>query len=637
MKFSFITTASLLMATVVAAEDSDTTVKNSKTTATTNSLSIVPSTSNTKVVVTVGESTSTSGTTTTSSSSSSSSKTTSSESVTSYVTEGSADKALLKIVLTKDNNSETYYNGIFRVGSDTVELRIDTLQPDLWVMNANDIYNCSYFDDEINEELSSYGTGYFETASTGIATETICAQGGEYTTSTDQIFPSPEPSLGIYNQERYDLPYINGISANGVLLTDTVAFLSSRDYLIWLGNFTFADVNDTNVYYGGVGLAGNPTGSGFLDTLTNLGLIKSPSYSMWFYNDTGDSYGIGELILGAVDTKYLDGSFLEFDMLPHTGPKFTGGRSDLIDRLRLPIIAVDDILVQNSDSGQSTSLSSDAGTIPVALDSRSAYSFLPLSVIINLAVQTNALYSSTLDRWIVDCTLIRDLNAYIEFDIGSLTVQVPLNKFLTNAFVDTQQLTYSSGAEACYLMVLPSTNQGFSSLGLPFLTSIYLAVDNASGKIAIANVNQNVSIALDDFTQTASSLFAASAYTATASNFTSTSADSISSISSNHIPFATAYSSSANLTLTYSIPSATGDGESIPARFSGATILSGEIIMTNSLQGSYSGASASSAGTTEAMGSNLKVPWVFVKGANISAVWTIAVTFVGAFALIVLL
>lgn len=633
MKFSFITTAQLLIAAAIAAENSESALTTQKTTA---SLLIVPSTSNTKVVVTVGD-TGTTGTTTTLSSSRSTSKATTSESVTSYVTENEEDKALLKIVLTKDNNSETYYNGIFRVGSDTVELRIDTLQPDLWVMNANDIYNCTYFDDVINEELSSYGTGYFETASTGIATETICAQGGEYTTVSEQNFPSPEPSLGIYNGERYDLPYINSISANGVLLTDTVGFLSSRDYLIWLGNFTFVDVNDTNVYYGGVGLAGNPTGSGFLDTLTDFGLIKTPSYSMWFYNDTGDLYGIGELILGAVNTKYLEGLFLEFDMLPHTGPKFTGGRSDLIDRLRLPIIAVDDILVQNLDSGQSTSISSDVGTIPVALDSRSAYSFLPLSVIINLAVQTNALYSSSLDRWIVDCKLIRDLNAIIEFDIGSLTVPIPLNKFLTNAFVDTQQLTYSNGAEACYLMVLPSTNQGFLSLGLPFLTSIYLAVDNASGKIAVANVNQNVSIALDDFTQTASSLFAASAYTATASNFTSTSADSISSISLNHIPFATAYSSSVNLTLTYLIPSATGAGESIPARFSGATILSGEIIMTNSIQGSFSGASASSAGTTEAMGSNLKVPWVFVKGANTSAVWTISVTIVSAFALIILL
>jgi hypothetical protein len=518
---------------------------------------------------------------------------------TSLVTEGAADRGMLKMIVVKDDSSDTFYNGVFRVGNALINLRLDLLQADLWVMNGNDFIMCDDLRIEVELATSKYGVLYFDTETTmGPATVHVCAEGGTYTTLAGQSFPSPV-APGVQNGERYDLPYINDIAASGVLATDEVAFLSLLDYEILLGNFTFVVVNETNVYYGGVGLAGSPTGTGFLDAVERAGLALLALYLLWFFNGLqplslllgplglgNGTDGIGELLLGAVNTKYLTGPFVEYDMIPHTGPRFLGDRASLIARLKLPIVAVGDIRVENSVSGATQLLfsqSEEGQVLPMALNLRLQYLYVPLALIINLALQTNALYNADVNRWIVSCLAVRLAEAFMRFVVGPLTVRVPLSDFLIEATYGYRLLNFADGLKACFLAFFPESDQGFSLLGLPFLTLVYLAVDNLGDKLALANVARNVLLDALQFdlegahalTLAASKLGAAT----TRANATTALDALIAYIVLGTIPFALLCDAAQNVTLTYLLPTTTAV-ELIPARFLAILIQLGELFVT---------------------------------------------------------
>lgn len=293
-------------------------------------------------------------------------------------------------------------------------------------------------------------------------------------------------------------------------------------------------------------------------------------------------------------------------MIPHLGPKVSGSRANLINRLKLPIVPVDDISVENLSNGQILSIFGTPGdTLAVALDTRSTYSFLPLQTVINLAIQTNALYNTELNRWIVECETVRKANAFINFSIANVNVQVPLNSFLFDAYASSNQtLNFSDGLAACYLAFLPDSQQGYSSFGIPFVTNIYLAVDNTNNKVAIANVNKNVSIALSDFDQASPTSLPISDFLPAGVNESTSSGASVAFMKSD-IPFASLFTLPANLTLTYLQASVSGGAsESIPARFSGISISNGEIYIGNTIGtlGVLPGASAALASSTSSKG-----------------------------------
>ena len=113
-------------------------------------------------------------------------------------------------------------------------------------------------------------------------------------------------------------------------------------------------------------------------------------------------------------------------------------------------------------------MKSNDDQIPVLLDSRASNFYLPLEVIINLAIQTRAYYSSELTRWLVTCHPLLDVKAAIEIQIGGLMVSVPISKFIGRAVYNGSSLNFENGAEACVLKVVPSSVTGYNMLGLPF-------------------------------------------------------------------------------------------------------------------------------------------------------------------------
>ncbi|KAG2736018.1 hypothetical protein G9P44_000108 [Scheffersomyces stipitis] len=513
--------------------------------------------------------------------------------------ESPEDKSIFKLLLTIPTD-DSYYNAHFQVGKseNQVDLRLDLIQPEVWVMNDNAFFDCDHIDEWWSSEEKAYSQSSDLPAS--ITTEleylaTVCGQGGLYTSSTGTAMPTATVD-GLENGDPYLIPYINVIEASGVFATDDIRFNLSTGASFLMPNFTFLNVNHTNMYFGGLGVAGNPRGSGFLDTLTERGIIKSSGYSLWFNNQTGTD-ALGQLIPGVVDSKYYDGDFYVFDMLPHSGIRFPVAEqwaNNVLDGLILPTLQIDDVRVVNSNSKQSLSLKSSNEPIPIILDSRSTYNYLPLDVIVNLAIQLNAYYSNEAGRWLVECDTVADSGGLFSFVFEGLQIRIPLSEFMSEAYFQGSLLKFSSGERACYLSVLPTDSNGFNSLGLPFIKNIYLAVDNAGQQIALANSNRNLVLEKDDFSAVDSTFSQTTTVAAGGSSSARNASVSIAYIESGFIPFATKVNNTSEQELTFTFSTVSDSSNNavldIPARFSGAIIRSGEIIVTGVQTGTGSGA-----------------------------------------------
>lgn len=533
-------------------------------------------------------------------------------------TENQNDEDVFKLVFTVGAD-DSYYNARFRFGktglkNDTnasnlqdIGLRLDLIQPEVWVMNGHNYKDCAEIyrsrSSVLNEYLSESTIPSSVTAAPLFTTN--CGKRGLYTSSTGDTMPSPlgVGDASINNGDPYIIPYMNPIRASGEFVTDDFNFNLTLGYMFEMPNFTFVNVNETSMYVGGLGLASYPRGNGFLSRLVQLGIIKSQSYSLWFSNSSSttqssapppENHSFAELIPGVVNQKYYIGDLYSIDMIPHSGSRFNytqAATNAELANLIIPIINLDNVKIERVDTGQSLSIKSDEGeALPVLLDSRILYSYLPLNVIINLAIQTNAYYSSEANRWLVECdTLTSNGNATIDFVIGSVTVQIPLREFLVDAVYQGYNLEFESGNKACFLTFLRTDSAGFNSLGLPFLKHIYLVVDNDGKQVALANSNKYLDV---DDTEL---LHLDESDPLPAYNYSSVApADknisSIAYIESGTIPFATpmTYANVGNvtspaITLSYSevTPNA---GETvaldIPARLSGALIKSGSIFVT---------------------------------------------------------
>ncbi|KAI5970204.1 YPS7 [Candida margitis] len=548
-------------------------------------------------------------------------------------TENPNDQDVFKLVFTVGSD-DSYYNARFQFGDNSqqnndsdnsdsqgIGLRLDLIQPEVWVMNEDKYKECS----EIYESRSSILNQYSSASSIPSSVTdsplftTNCAKRGLYTSSETMPAPSGVGDASIYNGDSYIIPYMNQIHAKGQFATDNFNFNLTSGYNFQMSNFTFVNVNDTNVFVGGLGLASYPKGNGFLSRLVQQSIIKSQSYSLWFSNSasTGNE-SIAQLIPGVVNRKYYVGDLYSVDMIPHTGVRYNSSQDSAngdLANLILPIVNVDNVKIERVDTGESVSIKSDEDEVlPVLLDSRILYSYLPLNVIINLAIQTNAFYSSEANRWLVECdTLTSNGNATIDFVIGSVTVQIPLLEFLVDAVYNGYNLQFENGKKACYLTFLRNDYAGFNSLGLPFLKHIYLVVDNDGKQVALANSNKFLDVDQSELLHLQESdVLPAYNYSSVAPADKNIS--SIAYIESGTIPFATpmTYANVGNVTteaITLSYSQVTVNGSEtvaldIPARLSGALIRSGSIFVTGVTASSSQGStqiSSSSSGNAPAL------------------------------------
>lgn len=507
---------------------------------------------------------------------------------------GSARDNIIQLLLSRNSNESYYYFADPHIGNQLVTLRLDLLLPDVWTFNGNEVLACDAFFEWYDDHTEAEDETVLPpiTMSSGTYDGSLCYYGDAYTTvyysntSSTAGLLSPTKS-SIYNGQTETIAYFSAYEATGVLRTDSLSLLNQENEFLNLANFSFLLVNNSSLISGGVGLMLHPSGSGLLDTLKSLDLIDAASYSVILGNNNSAEYSYGFLFAGVIDQSYYEGDLYQFDI-----PPYTGLYDDLGNSVIFPAVELDDIRVKNGDTQQSVTVNTDSGAIPVVIDSSSHFSYLPLNVLINVAIQLNAVYNPQLARWIVECDSVRGVNAYMEFVFGNLTIPVGLDNFILEAYSNESFLTFANGKQACFLSLLPSSMLGYSCLGIQFLEQVYMAVDNEGGKIALANRNSD----LDDLDfpgdgeveeEPGNGPF-------TSSNITSHSTvdKTIAFIQSGTIPFATVYNQSALSTLTFSSPQILGP-TSIPAKFS-ESIRSGEVVVTGneSIIGSFTEAAS---------------------------------------------
>lgn len=500
-------------------------------------------------------------------------------------TENSEDRNMLKFIFTERSN---YFDAPVTVASQSLNLRLDLLQNNLWVLNGNDIQNCSHvfsWLDSVESQFPSSSDSDELPASVTTASEytaLYCVDAGAFTTDSEYMDNIPEATAdGMANFEPLRIPYINSINASGEVLTGNVTLVSGDRHKVQLPDFLFVNVNSSNVYVGGFGLSHNGLTGGVMDLLVSQDLIAANGYSLFFGKFSDSGKGFAQVLPGVVNQKYYVGDMMAFDVLARLGARFERGtgldyENELVDLMIIPSAELDDLVIENPNTGNTLSLKPNEDKLAIVFDTRTIFNMVPLDVIVSLAIQTNAYFNEEVNRWIVECDTIRQTGARINFKIHGLDVRVPIEDLLINAtsFGEETQLTFSGGAPACYLTFLPTVNN-YATLGLSFLKSVYLAVDNEGGKIGMATSNRQLDIKEDDYLPMTRNL---EGDEEEQRNYSSVS--SIDTISSGGIPFATTLNETSGLTLEFVPYRTDADTLTIPARFSGIMIASGEVFVT---------------------------------------------------------
>lgn len=490
------------------------------------------------------------------------------------------DNRFPRIVVGKDYSGLYYVNTTFGTPGQEQSLRVDIAQPYTWLVSG-----------AIYPQCNKVGSG--------------CTTGSLY-------YPLESTSGEVIDSSLVTYNFIDTISINGTTHRDIMNFTNivsldnagviNETYVYWdmsgdellVSNFSFVLANETgSLVTGAVGLGGPISGPAseaisesnfddsfyFLSFLKDAGVINSTSFSLWiddpYVNSTQieTNPDVGRLLLGAVDSSLFEGDLVAFQAIPlndyQTGSVSSG----------YPIVPLTKVSIENSDK-ESVSLTDSDLLLPVFIDSRFTYSYLPLTLIIQIAIQTGAVYVSSLDRWVVACD-VGDLDSLVLFQFGNLSISVPTSDFLATTYntVSNSTLRFSDGQQACFLKVYPNYVTSFSILGQSFFKNSYFVHDLEGGNIAMAQAATNV-------------------------NTKRISNSSISAISSGSIPFASSSNITQDLTLTY-YKTNTALSTDVLNQFTASVRSDGEIFTGRSYYVTSKTSVASSASTTSSSASSL--------------------------------
>lgn len=476
----------------------------------------------------------------------------------------------LTIPLRADSTDNVYNALVTDSSGNEMGLRLDILQPDVWLLDGDVIPPCGALFEHVSS-VHSFWTVQSVSFSGRRWAGTECQLNGAFTqtpvaTRTENGSSAVATStLGLVATQYTSLVYPNGLRAAGYPATANLSLANTDNELVELDGLSFVLVNSTNAAAGGLGVLG--LGLGFLSQLVQRGTIVSSGYLVFFSNYSMlNTSSAGDLLVGAVDKKYYSGQLHAFPMVPYAGLDSTAP---------LPIVMLDDLVLENANTSQQISLMGGLAPHPVVLDTRLASLALPFDYIVNLAIQTNAFYDQDLGTWIVKCSDIENLGARIKYRFGNLTVLAPLTSFIELSDAQgLRNLYFSNGVRACLLNVQPLSQMGYTSLGLPFLANLYLAVDNDGRQVALAQANRDlVYEPLEyDFDSTAHELVVPLGSNATFST--------VAYIKLGHIPFAVLQPNATQTNvMTFFTANATGT-DAVPTLFSNVTIISGKVYIT---------------------------------------------------------
>lgn len=299
---------------------------------------------------------------------------------------------------------------------------------------------------------------------------------------------------------------LSGFSVNGSLAIDQISISSTGNLD---GNYTFvlADQNSFslgNIYsvtgFGDsltenevslysfvkypelpaniLGLSPPQNQYSFLKQLQALEYTTSQLFSLFIDNNSNVT-----LLIGAVDISRLNGTLKMQPILNYVysfDPAKTGQS--------YPFITLTGFSLTNYNMNSTISFSENELSLPILLDTSSAVSYLPYSMVVYLASKVGAYYSSVLKAWIQDCSY-RSVNGSIGFSFYNVTINVPVSN-ITIPIVNEngEKLYFDSGEQACALAFLPAEARGFSSLGTTFFESAYTVFDYINMLVGLAPI-----------------------------------------------------------------------------------------------------------------------------------------------------
>lgn len=183
---------------------------------------------------------------------------------------------------------------------------------------------------------------------------------------------------------------------------------------------------------------------------------------------------------GSVDTAQYDGPLYMAPILK------SQHLNDSDAAYNFPFIMLSDIILSNDEVGASMNLSSSPLDIPALLDTSSVMSYLPYSLLVQLATEFGAFYSDEQSIWIQSCSF-KSLNGTIGFQFYDTTINISLsNLFVPLVNTNGTQLYLETGEKACALAFSPAEHRGFSSLGTPFFQSAYVVFDYTNQYVGLA-------------------------------------------------------------------------------------------------------------------------------------------------------
>lgn len=353
-------------------------------------------------------------------------------------------------------------------------LHVDISQPYVWIVSGRSYTDCN----KINARCESRNI-YYPGASVSYE---MVAQNQEYQMELlEKANISAEADI-----DTLAVPSMGGTN----LSMSKIAFFeseysSAESGLLGLGLERQLGIGNNKLNFG--------VSMSLLQQLKDTNVINSLSYSLWLGNDTTtlndtlvDKENVGHLLLGLVDQRYYVGDLYQYDMLPMQANDTLKVSKDYL------IVPLTSAFIISSD-GSSLSLMEKKHVEPVVLDSNQPDTFLPVDMMLKIAVEANALYIKDETRWYVDCD-VANCNASLSFEFGNNNViKVPFSYFISNS--SRNNSSFYNGTKTCYLNLYPNLSTGFTVLGASFLRKVYLAVDLEGKTLAMAQARS-----LDDLT-----------------------------------------------------------------------------------------------------------------------------------------
>lgn len=233
----------------------------------------------------------------------------------------------------------------------------------------------------------------------------------------------------------------------------------------------------------------------FSQALINSGYTESRSLALYMVNGSTTS---PHMMFGGLDTSLAkDNFFVSYPLL--RGNNFSHPTQYMVTLTGVSVTAED---------GTSASLGTLAGScgddpkgdcVPVGFDTTTYMSYLPRNVVINLAIQLNAMYSSDMQLWIQSCAY-RTIGGYLNIELTSNVFSVPISQMLM-PMIDTEgnAMKFNGGEDACYLALRPSENRGYNSLGLGFMQNFYMVFDPDDNYVSLGTLKSVKELDQDSF------------------------------------------------------------------------------------------------------------------------------------------